>query len=673
MDDGPRRWFCCLVLIFLIGGAAACTRPVRVQPPIKTGQVKPAPVIAGEQWWDHYQRGLSLAESGREKEALAEFAEAIKQRPDEQWRAATGTDRQIDYFPLRETGIIRLHNHDYHGAVQALENSLAAAPSARAAFFLDRARAEKISRYNEDNAEPQLHLESSSARTVTRSDRWRVHGVARDDTYIAAIRVNDLAIPLEFTTKQKIFTIEQPLELGENIIRVTATDLAGKTTEEQLNIFCDREGPRIEIEHLTIKERQITFTGILSDNNGLISLRVNDEFWPIAGHKQLYRFTFRLPEGDIIMKATDLAGNTTTAVVRKEETAQLLGSVDSDQVIVSEMSGRNPGSPEAWRVPTRNEPDRQAPFINISGIAADWLTYGDNVRLEGMVSDDSPLIYISINGRQIMNRSGRKVYFSLLRELAEGRNELAIAAADEYGNKVVKRLAVTRIIPQILRPEKRMKIAVLPLAGGKNQAAALALSLKNSGRFRIIEPKNIAMAMAAFFTDINQQPDRQQAALIGSSMGADAVLLGRIEVFPDGREISGSLIAAGSAAVLAENDVFAPQPDREEGETHTAEIYDRLADKFVRDLPLVGGSVIGSEKGEYILNIGKKDGIRPGMKLLCYRDHPPLIHPVTGIVQESEPQITATLKVVGVEEKICRGVPLQEKADIMVSDKVITQ
>ncbi|MCG6963555.1 MAG: hypothetical protein LJE95_09845 [Acidobacteria bacterium] len=54
---------------------------------------------AGETWYSHYERGVELVEGGRGAQAVAELAEALRQRPGPGLRIRTYGLRYIDYLP----------------------------------------------------------------------------------------------------------------------------------------------------------------------------------------------------------------------------------------------------------------------------------------------------------------------------------------------------------------------------------------------------------------------------------------------------------------------------------------------------------------------------------------------------------------------------------------------
>ena len=108
-------------------------------------------------WWNYYERGCSYAEGEYWKEAEADFKEAIKQRDEDRRRARTyGVLNFIDYFPHRELGVSYYHQTRYAEAINELERSIADTPSAKAGYFLDKARREWLLQEGIDAQRPRL-------------------------------------------------------------------------------------------------------------------------------------------------------------------------------------------------------------------------------------------------------------------------------------------------------------------------------------------------------------------------------------------------------------------------------------------------------------------------------------------------------------------------------------
>ncbi|MDD3619706.1 MAG: hypothetical protein PHX57_09985, partial [Desulfobulbaceae bacterium] len=188
------------------------------------------------------------------------------------------------------------------------------------------------------------------------------------------------------------------------------------------------------------------------------------------------------------------------------------------------------------------------------------------------------------------------------------------------------------------------------------------------GRFRTVEQAKIdaVFPVPAWSGDLPLTP--VLAGRLGKRVGAQAVLTGWVLEYPGAVEILGRLIDAETGTILADNDVFG-----EISETESLDdLVDELARKFRREIPLAEGSLLEIGSSEVIIDAGPDNRVKPAMQFICYREIPPVPHPVTGQPMVPEPLTLAVLKVVEVDGNFCRAVVLSgDLSHLMASDKVI--
>lgn len=630
-----------------------------------------AGLSVGDKCWNYYEQGRSFSDQGFYRDAVAEFKKAIDENDKDQWRLITTGTHFIDYFPHRELGIVYFQRQEFSKAIQELEYSVESAPSARGHYFLNQARAAIIDKNQLDNKPPELHLEGKTTLEITNKMFKTVIGVAQDDNYIAGIQVGGHQVGLELAERQKVFSHEVPLKEGINSIRVIATDLSGKSTEKALNIYSDRRGPQIEIEGLTAKGKNVIIKGNVTDNTGVASLIINNTTWPTANDAPGYAFTMLLPDKKITVVAQDRAGNVTSAVVRNSD-FDMDKAGDSPLVLA-------PDSAESLTPDSRieSEPaDKEPPSIKLQGIGSKLETYSEMILLEGMVSDSSLLIYITVNGEPILNRRGMRIYFSLLHKLNKGKNTFRIVAADEYGNKVIKTINIIRKLQNIHQLKSRMSVAIFPFEqkgeGSDSAQVAHEMTLNSfheQARFRIIEPEKFDTVFHDRHISSTDLFNPDLSATLGNILPAQTILTGSIIETPDSIEIIGRLIDIQTASVLARHDIFSEGKGRDT----LKNLLNGLAAKFNNDFPLAEGILLEVKDGEVLVDIGREKHIKPHSRLICYREGPPIIHPVTGRIVDSDPTILGNLEVVEVYEESSRAVILDHKLDMIASDKVIAQ
>lgn len=633
-------------------------------------------------WWNYYERGRSFSDGKFYQEAIADFKKAIEGREKDQWRSRTYGMHFIDYFPHRELGIVYYNLKDYNTAITELENSVNNAPSAKGHYFLNKARSAKIKHESLDRSAPQLTLQSSSTQELTKSFTKTVKGVAYDDMFIGSIQVGDQKIPMELAVRKKIFNAEVPLAEGENIIKVIASDLAGKSTEKELSIFCDRRGPQVEVESITVQGNEATVIGNVSDNKQLASLTINNIPWPVSGSAPGYNFKVAVPNEKITIVATDGAGNVTRAFVRREEfgvqqqSYPQLAALDMPMQASSHSQVVSDAPRLLFAAKQAVMQDTDPPYIRLEDLGTEEETFEDMLLIEGQVSDISLLIYITINGEPIMNRKGKRIFFSQLKKLKKGINEFHIVAADEHGNKISKTIKVTRNIQKIKQIGSRMSVAVLPFEQKSEPSPLgdiihdqLLDSFIEQGRFKLVERKKIEAILRELKLSNTDLVNPDEAVKLGKIVAAQTMLAGTVIETPDSVEIIGRLIDTETATILASNDIFG----EEKGLASLGNLLDSLAYKFKRDFPLIEGILLEVRDGSVLIDAGTEKQLKPSTRFICYREGPPIKHPVTGKLIGTEPQILGKLKVEEVFEGFSKAEILDQESSFTVSDKVIAQ
>ncbi len=635
-------------------------------------------------WWNYYERGRSFSDGRFYKEAIEDFHKAIAGREQDQWRARTYGMHFVDYFPHRELGIVYYQRKEISKAIEELEISVTSAPSAKAHYFLNKARAAQIIQEQRDRLPPELHLESEEDEEITNRFTTTITGVAKDDNYVAAIKVGDSEIMIELAKQRKIFNQEVPLSEGENRIKVAVSDLAGKTTEKTVYIFCDRRGPQIVIEDLNTKDSIVTIRGNVTDNKGLLSLEINNTPWPITGDSLGENFKVAVPEGKITITARDKAGNLTKAVIHKGERNNknaarrypLLASLRSNYFLNSANMVVSDVSPQLFTADTTGVPDTEPPYIQLVDLAEEQETYDDMVLIEGQVSDMSRLTYMTLNGNPILNRKGMKIYFSVLHKLQEGNNEFRLTVTDEYGNTAAKTITVMRKIQKIRQIGSRMSIAVLPFEQKGEKPGMgdiihdqMIDSFLEQKRFNIVERNKLDTVLRELQLSGTELVNPQKAVKLGKIVAAQTLLAGSVIESPESIEIIGRLIDTETATILASNDIFG----EDKGFGSLDNLLDGLAFKFKRDFPVVEGILLEVRDNEVLIDIGGEKSIKPNVRLFCYREGVSIKHPVTGKILGSEPQILGMLKVEQVYEDFSKAAILDREGEMIVSDKVIVQ
>jgi hypothetical protein len=229
-------------------------------------------------WWNYYERGRSFADGDFWKRAEADFREALRGRGEDQLRARTYGMHFVDYFPHRELGISLFFQDRFAEAIRELEDSYGSQPTARAAFYLDRARREFLQSQGGDRGPPEIRIDRPEDGFLTADSTLSLSGRILDDTFVAALRINDAPYRIDLSAPEIAFETEVDLLPGDNTIFLEAEDLLGAAYRTEISVYSDRGGPILNIDGLTPASgggTGLELTGYATDPSGVAAVTVD--------------------------------------------------------------------------------------------------------------------------------------------------------------------------------------------------------------------------------------------------------------------------------------------------------------------------------------------------------------------------------------------------------------
>lgn len=169
-----------------------------------------------------------------------------------------------------------------------------------------------------DSLAPVVTITSPPAGTVQRAEGLTVRGYALDDDGIQSLRVRGsefLDSPIYASERgnkliEFSFTVQE-VSGGQQEYRIEVTDGSGRTSTLDYLIQIDEEPPVITIESVEpVPGNQLRVSGVVSDNNAVARILVNDEELVFAPTEQR-RFTMTTLQtgGAVRVVAYDQAGN----------------------------------------------------------------------------------------------------------------------------------------------------------------------------------------------------------------------------------------------------------------------------------------------------------------------------------------------------------------------------
>ncbi len=636
------------------------------------------------QWWNFYERGISYADGQFYAEALADLTTAVGLRDNDQRMARTYGMHFIDYLPHRELGVIHYLMGSLEAAKTELELSISQFPSAKAHFYLDRVRKALLEQEGKAATPPRVTLLVDGDIIWTRQDPVVIEGVAEDEDYVAAVSVNDRTLFLEGAQKRFPFKESLSLSQGEHVVMVEARNLHGKTSTRRVVVHVDREGPMFSLNKVeNAPEGTITISGSVYDNAGVSELIINGKPSVVKTDIEVpFTLSLDAQNGEIGLVARDRLGNETAAMLLIDLTIAAkplfrlayAGSEQDPTIAAANFLPKNNNPPEIAAANFRQKNNHPSD-IELKGWTESQTVFMEKAYIEGKITGESQIVYLSINNIPVLHRKGQVIFFNHLAELRKGENSIKIEARDEAGNTTIKKISILRQIPMALELDERLSLTILPFEqkGSVSEVSSsfqdnLINSLVDQKRFRIVERSRLDAVLEEQKLSQTQLVDKSTALQLGKLVAAKSIITGSIIETNDGIEFVARMIDTETSELLATEDVYNELKDI----ATLRSLAEGMAIKFHREFPLVDGSVIQQER-RYILTDLGKDKVTIQRRLIVYREKP-IKHPQTGKILGSDNTIIAHARVTQVMPEMSKADLLNgENFSIDPMDKVITE
>ncbi len=316
---GVRSVFLAIILCSFVIACTIAPENPRIE---KDGKVYGTTVGAfRHRWWNYYERGTSFSDRQFWKQAESDFRAAIDQRNIDQRRVRTYGRHLSDYFPHRELGAALFHQNRYVEAVRELEASLSSENSAKAEYYLDKARKARIEQEHSDKTPPVIQLDSPQPDALSNASAITVSGMVSDDTFVKEITINGEPVRIDLSAPKISFHHQTRIKPGKNSIIIEAKDLIGKISKTEHDVICDRAGPIINIDPPETASGAYLIKGYAHDASGIRRIRINDTEMDAKSEREFsVNQTFAAASNqNIIVIAEDILGNQTRAEMRIEE------------------------------------------------------------------------------------------------------------------------------------------------------------------------------------------------------------------------------------------------------------------------------------------------------------------------------------------------------------------
>jgi TolB-like protein len=227
--------------------------------------------------------------------------------------------------------------------------------------------------------------------------------------------------------------------------------------------------------------------------------------------------------------------------------------------------------------------------------------------------------------------------------------------------------ALTYDPSRVTQVGSRLAIAVLPFeAKGDAQKIMLSVTdklvtqLVNLRRFKVMERAALEKVLKEQKLQTSGVVDEKTAVNVGKIAGADAIIIGDINVIGGFAKVSARVIDTETSETIVAKE------EQAEG-VNVGDIektVDRVAIDIYNELPIVEGYVVNQDQDILYIDIGGEKGIRKGSKCVAFREGEKILHPVTGEVLGSRVTKLGELVVVQVQNKLAATKVVEKELDI---------
>jgi TolB-like protein len=639
-------------------------------------------------WYDYYWRGLAREDTGQYAEAAEDIREALKSVPRENPHKRTYGVRRIPYYAHRELGICLLALGDPDGAIVELETSLSQAPTGKAKYYLNQARRAVLEQRGTDEQPPSIEMTSPSPDIQTPGFRVRVAGVARDDQYVAGIRVNGRKLFVELAEPEVAFELEIELQEGSNQVDVEAVDLVGKVSRATRRISADHAGPLLSIDEKSgpDADRRVRVAGFVHDDGGIAEFLLGGQ--PVAvpeaqAAHQDFEIVRQLPAGEdsLPFRITDTAGNLSEGIIEfGQETGSFGWSFRGRRIRVASVGW----NPEYLLAAADTEPPR----VRMKKLSQQQKVFLDQIYIDGFAGDDDMLVDLRlsqtspegpiIDRKSLLPREARTVYFNHLVDLnTPGDNVIAMEAEDRAGNVSSATALLEREEVKARSIGERLRLSVFPLVkeGERGDISDLAYdylldAFLESGRFQILEREAINAVLDELELGASELADPDRAVKAGRMLAADLLLLGSVREKGNSIHITARIVDVETGRVVSTDDVYHEEKTLERLAYLAEGLYLKVAQRF----PLLEGEVVNKDRALFYVDRGSRDLLWPGMKVVLFRETGDLVTP-SGLFLGKKIEEVGEGLLRRIEEDFSAGAPYQrEDLDkIQVNDRMITR
>ena len=210
---------------------------------------------------------------------------------------------------------------------------------------------------------------------------------------------------------------------------------------------------------------------------------------------------------------------------------------------------------------------------------------------------------------------------------------------------------------------KKIKVAVLDfqLQGegydtkdmGKIVSEWLITALVKEGRFEVIERRLLEQIFQEHKLIMAGVVDAESATQLGNLLGVKVIISGSVLKLKNFTEVNARIIDVESASIITAESAKSTTTERLE------ELVKQMAEKIIKDFPLQG-YIVNKDKQRVVIDVGKRAGVKRGMRFIVFKEGEVIRHPKTGEILDVKTIETGILEIDKVKTKISEGKIVKE-------------
>ena len=195
---------------------------------------------------------------------------------------------------------------------------------------------------------------------------------------------------------------------------------------------------------------------------------------------------------------------------------------------------------------------------------------------------------------------------------------------------------------------------------GEIIAEWLITSLVNTGRFEVVERAQLQKIMKEQQLGMTGMINQETVAKVGELLGVKVIITGSVIQMGNTYEVNARLISVEDGSILNAERI------RGVGLDSIERMMDSLAETIKKDFPLEWYIVMVSGK-RAMIDLGRTNGVEPGMRFLAMRKGIPIRHPITGKMLAGEDIKIGEIIVQTVEREASWAEIVQQEPGITIS------